>query len=75
MLWVMRATEPGYSGMTVNERLIASGLLSAWDSAIRNGERQVAIDLLSQVDLIGQAAEIVDTVFGDPAKYGFPPSH
>jgi hypothetical protein len=71
----MRTTEPGYSGMTVNERLVASGSLSAWDSAIRNGQRQVAIDLLGQVDLMDQAAEIVDTVLADPTRYGFPPSH
>ena len=60
--------------MTVNERLVASGLLGAWDSAIKNGQRQVAIDLLAQVDLSVQAAEIVDTVLGDLTRYGFPSS-
>jgi hypothetical protein len=62
----MPATEPGYPGMTVNERLVASGSLSAWDSAIRNGQRQVAIDLLGQVGLVDQAAEIVDKVLACP---------
>lgn len=74
-LCVMHAAEPRYSGMTVNERLVVSGLLSAWDWAIRNGDRQVAIDLLSQVDLMDQAAEIADSVFANPAKYGYPPGH
>jgi hypothetical protein len=74
MLCVMPTTDAGYSGMTVNERIVASGLLSAWDSAIRNGQRQVAIDLLGQVDLADQAAEIVDTVLADPTRYGFRPS-
>lgn len=70
----MRTTEPACLGMTVNERLVTSGLLSAWDYAIRNGQRQAAIDLLGQVDLTDQAEEIVDTVLGDPTTYGFAPT-
>lgn len=70
----MRTTEPAYSGMTVNERLVTSGLLSAWDDAIRNGQRQVAIDLLGQVDLTDRAEGIVDMVLGDPTTYSFPPT-
>jgi hypothetical protein len=74
MLSVMRTSEPAYSGMTVNERLVTSGLLSAWDHATRNGQRQAAIDLLGQVDVTDQAEGIVDTVLGDPTTYGFPPN-
>ena len=74
MLSVMRTTEPTYSGMTVNERLVASGLLSAWDDAISNGQRQAAIDLLGYLDLTDQAEEVVDMVLGDPTTYGFPPT-
>jgi hypothetical protein len=74
MLSVMRTTEPTYSGMTVNERLVTSGLMSAWDDAIRNGQRPAAIDLLGQVDLTDQAEEVVDMVLGDPTTYGFPPT-
>lgn len=57
--------------MTVNERLVVSGLLRAWEAAILAGDRHAAIDLLAKVDLASQAVTIVDTTFADPAKYGF----
>jgi hypothetical protein len=69
----MESSRPNYSAMTVNERLFAAGLLGEFDSAIDRLDRQDAIAVLCKVDLDAkQGALIVDTVLGDPAKYGFP---
>ena len=35
---------PNFGGMTVNERLVAAGLLGQFDAAINVGDRQRAID-------------------------------
>lgn len=62
-----------FGGMTVNERLYVAGLLEQFDSAIDSGDRQRAIELLVRVEMIEtSAAETVDTVLGNPAKYGYP---
>ncbi|MDF2562981.1 MAG: hypothetical protein K0R99_4427 [Microbacterium sp.] len=52
-----------YGGMTVNERLVMSGLIAKWDRAVDRGDRATAIDVLRQVGLETQAAEIVETAF------------
>ena len=70
----MSSPRPDYSAMTVNERLFVAGLLEAWGSAIRAGDRRAAVDVLGQVDLADQAESIVDTTLADPEKYGFPRS-
>ena len=57
----MHADHPGYGGMTVNERLVMSGLIATWDRAIAEGDRVTAIEVLGQVDLENQAAAIVET--------------
>jgi len=46
--------------MTVNERLVVSGLIATWDRAIAQGDRAKAIEVLGRVDLESQAGEIVD---------------
>jgi hypothetical protein len=74
MLCRMSAPDPEFSGMTVNERLFAAGLLEAWDSAVRAGDRRAAVGVLGRVGLEDQAERIVDTTLADPQKYGFPPS-
>lgn len=66
---------PDFGGMTVNERLHMGGLLEQFDSAIDSGDRQRAIDLLVKVAMTeGSAADTVDTVLGNPTKYGYPRS-
>jgi hypothetical protein len=67
----MTMSHPPYAGMTVNERLFWADLLDKWDSAIRAGDRQAAIDVLSEVELGSQADRIVDTTLANPTKYGF----
>ena len=51
-----------YSGMTVNERLFAAGLLADWDAALRLRNRARLIVLLSRVELQEQADQIVGDV-------------
>lgn len=62
-----------FGGMTVNERLFVAGLLQQFDGAIDAGDRQRAIELLIRVAMsdVG-AAETVDAVLSNPAKYGYP---
>jgi hypothetical protein len=57
----MHDERSGYGGMTVNERLVMSGLVATWDRAIAQGDRASAIEVLGRVDLQSQAAEIVET--------------
>jgi hypothetical protein len=60
-----------YSGMTVNERLVISGQLKAWDAA---GDRAKMIEILMATALTEkQAIFTADTTLADPAKYGYPP--
>jgi hypothetical protein len=49
-----------YAGMTINERLFASGLRDAWDAAFRDHDRAKLIAILDAVELGEQAASIVD---------------
>lgn len=66
-----RPTDQELSGMTVNERLFACGLLNAWEAAGRARRREEMIAILSQVALTQkEAAWTTDTVLAEPAKYG-----
>jgi len=61
--------ESPYAGMTVNERLFASGKMSRFDLAIRLGWRWWAIRILRSVDL--ETPELtVDAILADPTRYG-----
>ncbi|QJB69908.1 hypothetical protein [Parasphingorhabdus halotolerans] len=40
-----------YGGMTVNERLFASGLLDDFDRALAKGDKAAIEDILEQVDV------------------------
>lgn len=63
-----------YSGMTVNERLVISGQIKAWDAAVVAGNRARMIEILMATDLTEkQAVFTTDTTLADPVKYGFPP--
>ncbi len=58
--------------MSVNERLAAAGLLREFDTAITEGVRQRAIDLLQQVEMTDDAAAMtVDTILRNPTTYGY----
>ena len=51
-----------YAAMTVNERLFSTGLLEAWDEAVRQRDRACMIALLMSVELAAeQAAFTADT--------------
>jgi hypothetical protein len=56
--------------MTVNERLYAANLLSAWDAAAKARDRDRMIGILEAVELGDQAATTADAVLSDPRRYG-----
>lgn len=63
----MSSARPDYSGMTLNERLSAAGLLPDWDAAILAGDRRAAIDLLGRVDMDeSRAIPAVNARLGKP---------
>ena len=63
-----------YSGMTVNERLVVSGQIEAWDAAVVARDRARMIEVLMAPDLTEkQAIFTADTTLADPVKYGYPP--
>jgi enamine deaminase RidA (YjgF/YER057c/UK114 family) len=63
---------PLYAGMTVNERLVISGQIAAWDAAVARRDRAGMIEILTATELNAeQAAQTADTTLGE--KYGYPP--
>jgi hypothetical protein len=59
-------------GMTVNERLFASGLLEEFDAAIRAKDKQAALAILERAQLTrAQAVETVEKILAHPAFYGY----
>ena len=61
-----------YSGMTINERLFCAGLLSEFDSATKNRDRDKMIKILLKVGLSDtQAQETTDALLKNPSKYGY----
>jgi hypothetical protein len=55
-----------FDGLTVNERLMVSGLLDKFDAAARKRNRERMISMLLRVALPKQyAAKWVDTLLGD----------
>ena len=66
---------PLYAGMTVNERLVISGQMTAWDEAVSRSDRAKMIETLMATELTAeQAAYTTDTTLANPEKYGFPPA-
>ena len=66
---------PLYAGMSVNERLVISGQIAAWDAAVVSGDRARMIEILMATELTAeQAAYTADTTLANPEKYGFPPA-
>jgi hypothetical protein len=60
-----------YGGMTVNERLVESGLIDRFDEAARKRDRAGIIEVLASVELADQAEHIADALLANPGKYGF----
>jgi hypothetical protein len=66
---------PLYAGMTVNERLVISGQMAAWDAAVVRRDRARMIEILVATELTAeQAAHTADTTLGDAEKYGERPA-
>jgi hypothetical protein len=61
------------SGMTVNERLVATGRMELWDDAVRAGDRSAMIALLRRI-AVPNPQNVADAVLADPAFYGFAPA-
>ncbi len=67
-----RPSDDELSGMTVNERLLACGLLDAWDEAAMKRDRPLMIALLLQTAIErDQAERTTDAVLDNPKMYGF----
>lgn len=67
-----RPSDDELSGMSVNERLFACGLLDAWDEAVMNRDRPQMIALLLQTAIArDQAERTTDAVLENPKTYGF----
>jgi hypothetical protein len=63
--------KPKYSGMTVNERLFAAGLLETFDNAVRAGDRDGIIELLIKVEMEPDgAARTADSILAHPTRFG-----
>ncbi len=61
-----------YSGMTLNERLFAAGLLDQFDAAARRRDRAQLVELLKLVQLNQTEAEAsADALLEKPEKYGY----
>lgn len=63
-------TSSNLGEMTVNERLVATGLLEEWDRAVHARDRETMLQIVRQIEVI-PPEPTVDAVLADPAKYGF----
>src|SRR5262245_18711820 len=66
---MVQTTQPPkleYSDMTTNERLYAAGLLDEFDKAVRSGDRDAMIEILTAVELREQAVTIADARIVSP---------
>jgi hypothetical protein len=61
--------------MTVNERLVISGLVDDRDKAVVKRDRARMIEILMASELTAeQAASTADTTLANPERYGYPPA-
>ena len=61
-----------YGGMTINERLVASGLMDFYESAAKSRDRERMIEILKGTGLTtSQCTESVDALLKNPSKYGY----
>jgi hypothetical protein len=67
-----RPTEQELRGMTVNERLVACGVIDKWDAAVLKRKREAMSAILKSVAMTDdQTASTTDAVLKNPAMYGF----
>ena len=67
-----RPTDRELSGMTVNERLFACGLIERWDAAVHARRKEEMIAVLCEVAISKEeATRTSDVVLTNPTKYGF----
>ena len=60
-----------YSGMTVNERLFVANLLSEFEDAAKNRDKDKMIEILQKVELpVEQAKETTKAIIDNPSMYG-----
>lgn len=67
---VTMSERPDYSTMTVNERLAETGLLEAFDIAVKARNREAMVRLLAKV-AVADPASTVDPILNDPKRYGY----
>jgi hypothetical protein len=60
-----------YAGMTLNERIVISGMLAEWDEAVKAGNREKMIQILVLLNLKGEAEVLADQILANPKLYGF----
>jgi hypothetical protein len=64
--------KPDYSGMTLNERLFAAGLMKRFDRAAKDRDGEEMVRILMQVSLSETDARwSTKTILGNPEKYGY----
>ena len=61
------------AGMTVNERLAATGRVELWEDAVRARDRTAMIALLRRI-AVPNPQTVADAVLADPVFYGFAPA-
>ncbi|MDB5567176.1 MAG: hypothetical protein JWP84_3742 [Tardiphaga sp.] len=60
-----------YSGMTVNDRLVMSGMHINFDETAKQRDRTKMIQILVALEMSEKgAAAVADAILADPAKYG-----
>jgi hypothetical protein len=61
------------SGMTVNERLAATGRTELWEEAVRASDREGMVAILRRI-AVPSPGNVADAVLADPVFYGFAPA-
>mgnify|MGYP000156244647 CR=1 FL=1 len=61
-----------YRGITLNERLLVSGLLAKFDEAIKTGSQDEAVNILLKTGLRKvEAEETAKAILNNPKEYGY----
>ena len=55
-----------YGGMTLNDRLVVSGLIGNWDAALEARDRATLVDILRDV-AIGRPEDVADRLLAGEA--------
>ena len=64
--------KPDYSGMTLNERSFAAGLMNRFDRAAKDRDGEEMVHIMMQVSLSETDARwSTETILRNPKKYGY----